>query len=51
VDIFFGALKLPDGQGRSATHTVDGKTVFVAVDVPTTAPDDGKCPKVYTTRV
>jgi len=42
VDIFFGALKLPDGQGRSASHTVDGKTVFVTVGVPTTAPDDGK---------
>ena len=23
VDIFLGALKLPDGQGRSASHTVD----------------------------
>jgi hypothetical protein len=42
VDIFFGALKLPDGQGRSASHTVDNKTIFVTVDVPTTAPDDGK---------
>ena len=42
VDIFLGALKLPDGQGRSASHTVDNKTIFVTVDVPTTAPDDGK---------
>jgi len=36
VDIYFGALRLPDGQGRAAAHTVDGKTVFVEVAVPTT---------------
>ena len=36
VDINFGALRLPDGQGRAAAHTVDGKTVFVEVAVPTT---------------